>query len=350
VPQTADAKSPQRIDALASAWTRRGIALLSRAKPQSLAVALESFDRAIALRQRLDLEADVGFRYGFTAGWLNRADALTRLAGPERLYEAVQAYDIALTELDKLPRGQDPRFELRRGIAWMNRGFTLAAMTRPVRRDEALSSFQNAVSVLHGSPFTNTPEHRRALAASLVNIVRIQPVDDSRTDVLLHEALLVVSDLELSDIPAAEIALQARIALCRSLARGSIDQETDVTISDLVDDGLARVRHWQDQGITLSRKLVADLFAFGATFYRIHQPQFLGEFLRENMNVMSPPPRPLAAAICNIARQALQLAVGNLVSSGVAAFSSTTGEVIEDLRDLRRTEKQLEEFHRAVAS
>jgi tetratricopeptide (TPR) repeat protein len=337
VPQTADAKSPQRIDALASAWTRRGIALLSRAKPQSLAVALESFDRAIALRQRLDLEADVGFRYGFTAGWLNRADALTRLAGPERLYEAVQAYDIALTELDKLPRGQDPRFELRRGIAWMNRGFTLAAMTRPVRRDEALSSFQNAVSVLHGSPFTNTPEHRRALAASLVNIVRIQPVDDSRTDVLLHEALRVVSDLELSDIPAAEIALQARIALCRSLARGSIDQETDVTISDLVDDGL-------------SRKLVADLFAFGATFYRIHQPQFLGEFLRENMNVMSPPPRPLAAAICNIARQALQLAVGNLVSSGVAAFSSTTGEVIEDLRDLRRTEKQLEEFHRAVAS
>src|SRR6476659_4499567 len=84
---------------LASAWMKRGIALLDNTSPAALREAVDCFDLAIELRSALPLYLDPRFRYGLSAGWLNRGDALTRLGSLKDLAEALRSYDEALKHL-----------------------------------------------------------------------------------------------------------------------------------------------------------------------------------------------------------------------------------------------------------
>jgi hypothetical protein len=54
--------------------------------------------------------------------------------------------------------------------------------------------------------------------------------------------------------------------------------------TDAVDDGLALIRRWEQQGVGRFRMLAADLFRFGSRVYLMYQPQFLQEFLDENLD------------------------------------------------------------------
>jgi hypothetical protein len=54
--------------------------------------------------------------------------------------------------------------------------------------------------------------------------------------------------------------------------------------TDAVDDGLALIRRWEQKGVAGFRMLAADLFRFGSRVYLIYQPQFLQEFLDENLD------------------------------------------------------------------
>jgi hypothetical protein len=54
--------------------------------------------------------------------------------------------------------------------------------------------------------------------------------------------------------------------------------------TDLADDGLALVRQWERAGVTRFRGVAYDLFRFGARVYKLYQPQFLNEFIFENLD------------------------------------------------------------------
>ena len=54
--------------------------------------------------------------------------------------------------------------------------------------------------------------------------------------------------------------------------------------TDAVDDGLALVRSWEQRGVRCFRPLAFDLFRFGARVYARYQPQFLEEFIDDNLN------------------------------------------------------------------
>ena len=60
--------------------------------------------------------------------------------------------------------------------------------------------------------------------------------------------------------------------------------------TDAVDDGLTLARRWEQAGVARFRDIAYDLFRFGARVYAVYQPQFLNEFVLDNLE----PTRPSA--------------------------------------------------------
>jgi hypothetical protein len=97
--------------------------------------------------------------------------------------------------------------------------------------------------------------------------------------------------MEAADVLAAMAGLRARHILCRlcanrlSQAGGAAEMPEDVhEATDAVDEGLALVRSWEQRGVDAFRPIAFDLFRFGARVYARYQPQFLDEFIAENMD------------------------------------------------------------------
>ena len=100
-----------------------------------------------------------------------------------------------------------------------------------------------------------------------------------------------VIEVDLGPAPLTEVGLKARHVLCCVMARNQSLTVADTAISDdvheatdIVDDGLALARRWEQKGVTQFRPIAFDLFRFGARVYAIFQPQFLTEFVRENLD------------------------------------------------------------------
>ena len=89
---------------------------------------------------------------------------------------------------------------------------------------------------------------------------------------------------------SAGAGLQARHELCRLCAHGlsqAGDEEMPRDVheaTDAVDEGLELVRSWEQRGVPFFRPFALDLFRFGARVYARYQPQFLDEFIADNMN------------------------------------------------------------------
>jgi hypothetical protein len=47
---------------------------------------------------------------------------------------------------------------------------------------------------------------------------------------------------------------------------------------------MALARYWEHRGVERFRPVAFDLFRFGVRLYHAHQPQFLNEFLLENLD------------------------------------------------------------------
>jgi len=106
-----------------------------------------------------------------------------------------------------------------------------------------------------------------------------------------------------TDPNAASAGLQARHVLCRvcahtlSQAGDSLEMPQDVhEATDAVDDGLELVRTWEQRGFGYFRLFAVDLFRFGARVYAHYQPQFLDEFIEDNMNAAASSPEYVQSA------------------------------------------------------
>ena len=284
------------IDAQASVLMQRGIRLMAEDGPGSASEALGCFDQALELRSGLPLDESPPLRYGTAACWLNRADALMRLGGPPQVAEAVRSCDQAIALLVTLPLGEDPRFPRRLSMAHHNRGLFLQVDgRRPV--NEAIASFDQALAVLEGKHAEGLADRQYLGAVVSMNLASLlaglgAPEFDARAQAAAMHAIASVADLEREDLAAAEVGLKARHALCRTCAGrlatvqpGAQDMPDDVhQATDAVDDGLALVRFWEQKGVARFRNVACDLFRFGSRVYLMYQPQFLQEFLDENLD------------------------------------------------------------------
>ena len=283
-------ESPEEaLDAQASVLMKRGISLMN--DPAAVTDALACFDQALDIRRQLPAEVPV-FRYGLAACLLNRADALVRLGGDTHLAEALQAYDEGIAVTRGLELTSDPRFPRRLVIAYQNRGLALA-----MRGDmeSALGSFESAATLLEDEVSATIEDRRYMRAAVWMNLANARiAAGRPELDVPAHEAALraiaLVDGLEAEEPGYADIGLRARHVLCRVAAnRFSASPEgaaaDDVhAATDAVDDGLELIRRWEQRGEPRFRGLACDLFRFGARVYAIFQPQFLDEFVADNVD------------------------------------------------------------------
>jgi hypothetical protein len=290
-----DPADVQAIDAQASVLMKQGIRLLGDAAPEAVTEALGCFDRALALRSGLPIDEAPVLRYGLAACWLNRADALMRLGGGAQIADALLAFDEGIALLRDLPLDEDARFPRRLAMAHHNRGLALQVQGRPVA--EAIAAFTDAMTILDSDRAAQIPDRQYLRAVVWMNFANARASEaTAESQAFARDAALraiaLVADLEAHDVDAAEVGLKARHLLCQTIAtRLSRPAATDETMpddvheaTDLADEGLGLVRRWEQNGVVRFRAIAFDLFRFGARVYARYQPQFLNEFVLDNLD------------------------------------------------------------------
>ena len=295
-PASFDPADRQEIDGQASILMKRGIELMSEDRPAAASEALACFDQALDLRNGLPLTDSPPLRYGLAACWLNRADALVRLGGTPQIAEAIRSCEEAVGLLQTLPLDDDPLYPRRLAMAHHNRGLFLQAIdSRP--GSDAVAAFDEALSVLQHPSAAAISDRQYLLAVVWMNLAIVLAVQgtggsEPRAMSAAMQAIELVADVEADNPAAAEVGLKARHALCRTVAgrlaaleAGHQEMPDDVhAATDAVDDGLALIRRWEQKGVARFRMVAADLFRFGSRVYLMYQPQFLQEFLDENLD------------------------------------------------------------------
>jgi tetratricopeptide (TPR) repeat protein len=280
----------------ASRLMKRGLGLLAGAPaPETVAEAVDCFDRALDLRRRLPLQEFPVLRYDLAACLLNRAEAIVRFGDAAQIALAVGDYDDAIALLESLPLADDARFPRRLAIAHQNRGLALQALGGASHI--VVWAFVDAIAVLEHADAGQVEDRDYLLAAATVNLAKAlllegTPVAGVLARQAVVRALGLVKDLEEESADAAQVGLTGRHLLCRIIAAGGLADparagavEEDVhEATDVADEALDLVRRWERRGPTRFRAIASDLFRFGAHVYAIYQPQFLAEFVADQLD------------------------------------------------------------------
>ncbi|HEY5892834.1 MAG TPA: hypothetical protein VIT91_06340 [Chthoniobacterales bacterium] len=307
-----------QINTLASEKAHKGIDLLERGGSENLIEAIRYFDEVIALRRNMPFHERPYLRYGYTAGWLNRGDAFTRLGSPVHLVEGLRSFDIALEELRYLPPGEHPLFRRRHAIAWTNRGRTLLEISTPQSLVEAVRSFDRALKLVE----PGDAEHQAIIWMNRANaLLRTGPshgeeaADSARQSIALAENRCT--------------AFQARFVLCQALSIHAADRKPIEEIGDIIDEAMELAR---GEGVTFP--LVVDFFRFGCRFYEACQPQFLAEFVLENVDPESPD-------MIRAAEEAIHRGIHSIRSNFRFVGTPEHELVLDRLQDLRLAAEKL---------
>jgi tetratricopeptide (TPR) repeat protein len=286
----------EAINAEASELMHRGMAFLEEPRREAPIDALDCFDRALELRRRIPADHSARQGYLLAACLLNRGDALVRMGDVGPVSTALASYDEAIGVLRQLPLVEDALYPRRLALGLQNRALALQARGREGDAELAVASFADALAVLdeeYSRGIQDLPYVRAVVSLNLANLHATQGSDESLAIArdAAARAIEFVASLETTDPNAAAAGLQARHVLCRlcahslSQAGESAEMPEDVhEATDAVDDGLELVRAWEQRGVPYFRPFALDLFRFGARVYARYQPQFLDEFIEENMN------------------------------------------------------------------
>ena len=286
----------EAINAEASVLMKRGIAFLEEARREAAIDAVHCFDEALELRRRVPADHSPFQGYLLAACLLNRADALVRLNDRAPLAAALSSYDEAIEVLTPLPLGENPLYPRRLAMAYQNQGLALIARNEDGDIAAAVDAFADSIAVLDHESSQGIEDRDRLRAVVWVNLANLRSLESSdEGHTAAHDAAIralgYVAGTEESDPAAADAGLRARHVLCRlcadrlSQSGNEVDMPDDVhEATDAVDDGLSLVRSWEQRGATVFRPVAFDLFRFGARVYARYQPQFLEEFIDDNMN------------------------------------------------------------------
>ena len=286
----------EAINAEASVLMKRGIAFLDEPRREAPIDALHCFDEALEIRRRIPADHSPFQGYLLAACLLNRGDALVRMGDVGPVAAALASYEEGVAVLRRLPLAENPLYPRRLALGLQNRGLALQARGRDGDFDLAAASFADALAVLdeeHSQGIEDRAYVTAVVWLNLANLHAMQASDDAHT--VAREAALraleSVTGVEATDANAAAAGLQARHVLCRvcahSLSQAGDDAQMPADVheaTDAVDDGLELVRAWEQRGVPYFRPFALDLFRFGARVYARYQPQFLDEFIADNMN------------------------------------------------------------------
>ena len=298
----------ENINAEASVLMKRGIAFLEEPRREAPIDALHCFDEALELRRRVPADHSPWQAYLLAACLLNRADALVRMNDVGPVAAALASYDEGVAVLRRLPLSEDPLYPRRLALGLQNRGLALQARGRDGDADLAAASFAEALAVLHEEHSNGIEDRAYVCAVVWLNLASLhamqasEPAHAAARDAAMR-TLESVASLEATDPNAASAGLQARHVLCRvcahtlSQAGDSLEMPPDVhEATDAVDDGLELIRTWEQRGFPYFRPFAVDLFRFGARVYAHYQPQFLDEFIEDNMNAAASSPEYVQSA------------------------------------------------------
>ncbi|HWC59544.1 MAG TPA: hypothetical protein VHC44_07595 [Verrucomicrobiae bacterium] len=339
---------------LASTWMKRGIALLNENTVSSLHQAIGCFDKAIALRSALPLDANHRFRYGLAAGWMNRGDALTRLGSSKHLAEALCSYDEALKYLSLLPLDEDPLFRKRMAVAWMNRGVTLLA--RGSDFAEAERSFKQSIALLEHAQAAAIAERSQLLGCAWMNVantlLRSPQPQLSQAREAARTAIEHLAEAENVDTVSAEAGLKARHVLCQAIVRISAEPTCDessakellIEAMDAVDDGLKLARAWELRNVLRFRDLTSELFSFGVRACQMCQPQFLVEFISESVDPQVSPGANVSGKMYVEALGALWRELRESQKKGFGQLNEQFPQWMQKLNELSSVERRLHEL------
>ncbi|MBL9215783.1 MAG: hypothetical protein JNG83_09945 [Opitutaceae bacterium] len=217
---------------------------------------------------------------------MNRGFALLQ-AG--QLPAAVAAYDEAVALLRAAAPAGPADWTVSLAAALMNRGQLLHRASGLAAADQARAAFDEAVALLEPRLPGDSPWIRRNLAGTLLNraTLALDLADPARARADAGAALTLAAPQARADRVDAELALKSARALGGALGRLLAAPDADAEslaaeLSDVVDDALALVRHWRDRGELAFAPIEVRLFRLGAQLYRLHQPHFLAEFIREH--------------------------------------------------------------------
>jgi tetratricopeptide (TPR) repeat protein len=285
----------EQINNDASVLMKRGIALMEEPRREAAIDALHCFDEALALRRQIPPDYSAVQGYLLAACLLNRADALVRFNDIGPMAAALASYEEGIEVLRALPLAEDPRYPRRLAMAYQNRGLALQARGQEDDVAAAATAFADAIAVLDHDQSAGVEDRDYLRAVVWLNLANVLAPDTAAdAHAAAHDAakraLAYVGAHEDTIPPAAEAGLRARHVLCRlcahrlSQATGDEMPEDVHEATDAVDDGLALVRSWEQRGGTWFRPLAFDLFRFGARVYAHYQPQFLEEFIADNLD------------------------------------------------------------------
>ncbi|HWA08247.1 MAG TPA: tetratricopeptide repeat protein [Opitutaceae bacterium] len=343
--------------ASAAEWLRRGQACEALGTPEALAEAVRCHDEAVGmlLSSFTTKPARPGLARELAIAWMNRGNALQKQPRAESLAQAVASYDRAIELLRPPPADDAGRNSL--GAAWLNRGQALHRQGTPAALTEALRSQREAIALLRTLPLAADPAFRCNLAGALVNEANLLLDDgfgrhqESRRSARSSLALVLAD--ETARPVAAILGLQARRALCDAIGRLLLANTSGLTLSELadeagdaVDDGLALARLWERRGCPDLRPLAERLFVFGARLYRGYQPQFLAEFILENLDpAHSPGALPGPPALHTFAGGMIAGALDTLRGvQRLTADDAASSRLLQTWRELQAAEARLGEL------
>lgn len=238
----------------------------------------------------LDTVPDFQARRDLGIAWMNRGHAQLLLNNPTGDAAALAAYEQAIVLLRTLPLAENASWANSLGAACMNHGQLLHRIHGTARAAGALASFDTAVTALRGLPAGDNPWPRRNLAGTQLNRANLllDLARPAEAVTAAREALTLCLPHERADLTEADLALKARRALGDALgqllvAPGADQQVIATEASNVVDDALGVVRHWQARNQSAFTALAVRFFRYGTQLYRFHQPHFLAEFIRENL-------------------------------------------------------------------
>lgn len=312
VPGSSTPQAPgAALRARAAARLREGQELEAR---HELAPALAAYDDAIALLSQLPAAGDARVRRELAVSWMNRASALAKSAAREA---ALAAYDRALALLARPPENADATWRATTAAAWLNRSGLQQHVGDAATQADALRCSDEALAAFAELPLDGQPAYRINFAGAWLNRADLlaqlgRPAAEIRD--AANRACTFAEPLAANELAAAAVALQARLVLLATIATDltdatTLDDEILAEAGDLADEGLALFRGWETRDAGALAAPALQLVRCGAFLYANHQPQFLAEFLRENLaDTTAARPATFTTRLREIAREALAAA------------------------------------------
>lgn len=294
--------SPSTQADIAAVWGNIGHTQSRVAQTETLQQAGDCFRSAIAILETLPWKENVRYRHQLAATWLNLGNVFARQSNPAKPEQrTVDAFEKAAEVLDGLPK-EDAAIGTLAASVRSSLGRALMWSAEKSNLDLAVASFEETIRIIGGIKDKSDPRLGIEIASAHANranlLSRATPSQESIQETLSSGefALKIALPNEKTHLVAAEISLSARRSLCHAFGilinnqPPETQQEIHDKASDLLEDGLKLVVHWEAQNASGLRPAAQHLFHLGCAFYCTQQPHFLPEFIKENLDFESPDP------------------------------------------------------------